>query len=356
MSTVTSAIASTCPAFQGMLQDYLRMCNKSGLPGSANFEFLASPLNRSNINEIVHFARGRKRVARLIYDQPILPGGAATPTGWAPTCTATTERGDLAVEYDINYDDAREFEERIDEADWVESCRDGGELIFGKIMRLVDATMTSLYAKVAEEMPPLLGGWASTVTVDADDFLNVATEKPSSADLNPAAYMDLAIAKQKTGFCAPTFIVGGTDLFRYYKMMQVGCCTADGIDALAMLRQNGEAIAYDHYIETEFGADTSIMLQLGSVQLLHFNNFSNSPTDLGVLGLSSDSVRIGWNGVILDPTTGWPLDISIKYDCNVYQIVVRGYAKPVSLPFDMFGEGSVFEGVNWATGIQVVNT
>lgn len=356
MSTVTTAI-TTCPNFQAMLIDNFQTCNMSGRPDSPLFMFLNSPANRSNLRDIIAPRPGKKRVAELIWDQPILPGGATTPSSWDMTCSASTERGDMSTTYEINYTDAREFEERINLADWNASCRDNGELILGKINRLIDALMTSLYAKVAGDMPPLLGGWASTVTVDADDFLEVATEKAGNDDLNPAAYMDISIAKMKTGYCAPTFIVGGTDLFRYYQFMRAGCCTQDGVDALAILAQQGEAVTYDHWVETEFGGDVSLMLQTGSVQLLHYNGFSNALSDVtSIAGFDMSAAKIGFTGVILDPRTGYPIDISIREDCNVVSIVVRALAKPVSLPFDMFGVGSVYEGVNWAAGIQVVNT
>lgn len=355
MSTVTPTINSTCPVFQAMLERYFKMC--ASRPSSALFTFLNSPMNRSTLRDIIHWARGKKRVAKMIFDQPILPDGATTPSTWDMICDATTKRGDLAVEFDIDPTDAREFEEQINLADWNESCRTNGELIMGKIIRLIDALMTSLYAKVAADMPPILGGYASTVNVNADDFLEVATEKPSSEDLNVKAMQKISTAKMKTGFCAPTFGVGGSDLYEYYQIMRAGCCTNDGINALAILQQLGEVFTYDHYVEQEFGTDVSLLLQLGSVQLLNYNGWANYNIDLpGIGALASDSVRIGWHGVILDPETGYPIDISIKEDCNVMHIVVRALAKPVGLPFDLFGVGSIFEGVNWATGVQVVNS
>lgn len=354
MSTVTSTITS-CPTFQSMLVDYFNVCNQSGRPESPLFQFLYSGINRSNLRGVINPTPGRKRDVRLVFDQPVLGTSATTPSSWALNCTASTERGDLYADYSIDYTDARELEEKISLADWIESCRSDGELIMGKVMRLIDGVMTALYQKVAEDMPPTLGGWASTVAVDADDFLNVATEKPSSDDINVKAFQKIQTAKMKTGYCAPTFGVGGSDLYEYYQIMKAGCCSSQGLDALAILNQLGEAFAYDHWVEQEMGADTSLLLQVGSVQLLSYNAVVPTIALNGIADLDL-TFRNGFTAIIQDPRTGYPLDLSMKMDCQDISIVVRGLAKPVGLPFNLQAEGSVFEGVNWAAGIQVVNS
>lgn len=354
MSTVTNAVTS-CPTFQSMLVDYINACDKSGRPESPLFNFLYSGINRSNLRGVINPTPGRKRDVRLVFDQPVLGSAATTPSSWALTCSATTERGDLYADYSINFDDAREMEEKIALVDWIDSCRGDGELIMGKVSRLIDGVMTALYQKVAEDMPATLGGWASTVAVDADDFLVVATEKASSEDINVKAFQKIQTAKMKTGFCAPTFGVGGSDLYEYYQIMRAGCCSSQGLDALAILSQMGEAFAYDHWVEQEMGADTSLLLQVGSTQLLTYNAVVPTIQLNGIADLDM-TFRNGFTAIILDPKTGFPLDLSIKMDCQEISIVVRGLAKAVGLPFNLAAEGSVFEGVNWATGITVANT
>jgi len=158
-----------------------------------------------------------------------------------------------------------------------------------------------------------------------------------------------------TNFCAPTFVVGGYDLYAYYTLMKAGCCTQDGIDALAILAQQGEVVTYDRAVANAFGNDVSVMLQLGSAQLVTYNAVTR-PIQIGGLADLDMSYRNFWEGIIVDPITGLPIDVSIKQDCGDVHIVMTATTKPVALPNDLFPAGHQMEGVNYITGIQVVNS
>lgn len=357
MSTVTSSIC-TCPNLQGMLVDYFQTCPVTRRPQSPLFTFLNSGENRSNLRSVINPTGGRKRTITLTYDQPVTTNDVDAVASCDRVCDATTERGDLCVDYTIECTDGYFVEEKVRLSDWNESCKSDGQVMIAKIANLLDGLMARMYQKVAEDMPPLLGAWSSDVNaswVDADDFLNVATEKTGSDDINVTAFQRINLAKMQTGYCAPTFLVGGADLYSYYQLMRAGCCADQGLDALAILQQYGEAVAYDRYVATEFGNDTSLLLQTGSIQLLSYNAVTPIITDLGVAGLDM-TYRNYFEAIILDPLTGFPVDLSIKSDCGVVHIVMTATAKPVALPFDLYPSGHPNEGVNFAAGIQVVNS
>lgn len=361
MSTILNTI-TTCPNLQGWLADYFATCPASRRPGSPLFNFLFSDANRFNLRDLrgaVNPVPGRKRTVELVYDQPVSTSDVLAVPSCDRICDATTERGDASVTYTIECTDGFYVEEQWRLSDWNESCRSDGDILIRKLANMLDGLMARVYQATAEAMPPLLGGWSSDVNplwIDADDFLEVSTEKASSDDLNVQAYQRIANAKMQSGYCLPTFIVGGIDLYGYWQLMNAGCCTQDGIDALAILNQLGETVTYDRWVAAEFGNDVSLMLQAGSLQLLTYNAVTPLITNLGGLGDLDMTYRNYFEAIINDPLTGFPVDLSIKSDCGVVDIVMTATSKPVALPFTLYPEGHINDGVNFASAIQVVNT
>lgn len=360
MSTILNTITS-CPALQGWLTDYFATCPMSRRPGSPLFSFLYSDANRSNLRDVVNPVPGRKRDVTLVYDQPVSTADVAAVPSCDRICDATTERGDANVTYTIECTDGLYVEEQWRLSDWNESCRSDGEILLRKLANMLDGLMAKVYENVAAAMPPLLGGWSGDVNptwIDADDFLQVKTEIDSSDAPNwgtASAWQRLSMAKMQSGYCLPTFVGGGSDLYMYYQLNKIGCCADNGIDALAGLQQYGEVTAYDRYVAAEFGNDVSIMLQAGSVQLLTYNAVTPLITNLGGLGELDMTYRNYFEAIIQDPLTGYPIDLSIKSDCGVVDIVMTATTKPVALPFTLYPEGHPNDGVNFAAGIQVVN-
>jgi len=358
MSTVTSAI-TTCPNLQSMLVDYFQTCPASRRPESPLFSFLYSDINRSNLRGIVNPVPGRKRTVTLVYDQPVATSDASAVASCDRVCDATTERGDLSADYYIDCTDGFYVEEQIRLSDWNESCRSDGNVLAAKFANLLDGLMARVYQATAEAMPPLLGGWSSDVDaswITVDDFLDVATEKASSEDVSVNAYNRLSIAKMQSGVCGPTVLIGGTDLYAYWQLMRAGCCSDAGVDMLRILELYGEATAYDRYVAADFGNNVSLLLQAGSVQLLSYNAVTPLINDIEGWGSLDMTYRNYWEGIILDPYTGFPVDVSVKSDCGVVDVVMTATSKVVALPFDMYPTGHPNDGVNFAFGVEVNNS
>ena len=353
MSTILTTITS-CPSLQGWLTDYFASCPAARRPESPLFNFLYSDANRSNLRSVVNPLPGRKRTVELVYDQPVAVADVSVVASCDRVCDATTERGDASVSYTIECTDGLYVEEKIRLSDWNESCRSDGDVMVRKLANMLDGLMAKVYQVTAEAMPPLLGGWSSDVTptwLDADDFLQGEVET-AAGGVSQQMFQRLDIAKMQSGYCLPTFITGGTDLYGYYKLMQAGCCTTQGVDALAILNQMGQAVTYDRYVATEFGNDVSLMLQVGSAQLLTYNAVTPAIQNLGGLGELDMTYRNYFEAIINDPLTGFPVDLSIKSDCGVVHVVMTATSKPVALPFDLFPANHPNEGVNWLAGIQ----
>ena len=359
MSTVTSTV-QPCPALQDSLNRWFQTCvNKR--QDSPLLSFLLSDANSSGVRQVVNPMGGKKRQVNLIYDQVIPLSDVSAVASCDRVCDASTERGDLVATYEIDCTDGYYVEGKINLADWNESCRDNNEVIASRLQLMIDALVQKVASGVAADLNPLIGDWSTDVssagmTLDADGFLNVATfASGSTTQIDPTAFQKIQGAKMMTGFCAPTFVVGGYDLYAYYTLMKAGCCTQDGINALDILAQQGEVVTYDRWVANAFGNDVSLMLQLGSAQLLTYNAVTK-PLAIGGLSDLDMTYRNYWEGIIVDPISGLPIDISIKNDCGVVHVVLTATAKPVALPNDMWPAGHQLEGVNYLTGIQVVNS
>jgi len=353
MSTIFNTVTS-CPAFQGWLTDYFATCPMSRRPGSPLFNFLYSDINRSILRNIINPVPGRKRDATLVYDQPVVVDDVNVVASCDRVCDATTERGDASVTYTLECTDGLYVEEQWRLSDWNESCRSDGDVLVRKLANMLDGLMAKVYEKTATELPPLLGGWSSDVNptwIDVDDFLNGDTVTAAGA-VQAEFFQRLNIAKMQSGYCLPTFITGGTDIYGYMQLMNAGCCTVQGVDALAIMNQLGQSVSYDRYIATEFGNDVSVMLQVGSAQLLTYNAVTPAITNLGGLGELDMTYRNYFEAIVNDPLTGFPVDLSIKSDCGVVHIVMTATSKTVALPFTLMPTGHPNEGVNWLAGLQ----
>lgn len=361
MSTVTSTVTS-CPSLQGMLNEYFETCSFTSF-GSPFLDFLNSDINRSGIRQLVNPEVNKKRTVQLVYDQPIWVDEATAIADCDKQCTATTERGDLYANYTIDCTDGLYMEELIKTSSWIDSCRNNQSVIASHIMKLVFGLEDAIAQKTAQELPPLVGAYSSDVpasglTVDADDFLNVATQQASSTNIDPQAFQQIDLALTQTGYCNGRFVTGGSDLFQYYRYLQAGCCADQGLDALEMLRLYGNAVTWDRWVAAEFGNDVSIVAQPGSLQLLTLNKAEgNVFGDIDIMGLGGVSGHMNyWEGIIISPRSGLPMDIRISDACGSISIFVELTTKLVGLPLDIYPVGHPLEGVTYVNGIQVVNS
>jgi len=355
MSSIGTTI-TPCPVFQRALVDYFRTCPTTRRPQTPTLIWSNSPENKSGIQTLIQPIAGKKFTARLVYTQPVASSEVTAVESCDKVCEATTSQGDTYADYTIECTDGLRLERQVTISDWNESCKGNNEIIMETLMNMLDGLIPAVAEKQAEELNPLIGGWSADVDptwLTVDDFLEVET-KYSTGTNNPQWFERVNAAKTITGFCGPTLITGGVDLWSAWRLLNVGCCTNDGIDALALLQQYGEAVVFDRYIANEFGSNVSLMLQSQSIQLLSAV-FNTAPLQLGSMVDLDMTYRNGWMGVIMDPVTGIPVDLNIKEDCGVVHIVMTVTTKTVGLPNDLYPSGHPMEGVNFVTGISVNN-
>lgn len=362
MSTTGTTI-NPCPVIQSALVQWFNTCPSSRRLQTPTLVWANSPQNKSGINQIIQPTSGKKRTVELVFTQPAPASDLSAVESCDKVCDATTERGDEVVQYTIACTDGVSINRKIRVTDWNESCKSDGAIIMEVMQGMLDTLMAgvggdtnSVAEKQATELNPLLGNWSSDVDpswLTVDEFLEVAT-KDSNGKVDFQWLERLNLAKAMTNYCGNTLITGGSDLYSAWRLVNAGCCTNDGLDALSLVNQFGEAVVYDRFVAAEFGNDVSLLLQSNSIQLL--NVTWNTP----LLGLGSMvdldlTYRNGFQTVIQDPVTGIFVDLNIKEDCGVVHIVMTATTKTVGLPNNLYPAGHPLEFVTFANGIQVVN-
>lgn len=351
MSTVTTTIVP-CPSLQASLNAYFMSCHLNPQP-MALVPFLLSPENSSGIRQLVNPGVGKKRTVQLIYDQQVPVSETSSVASCELNCTATTKRGNLSEDYTIDCTDGEEVEELIELTDWMESCRDNNELINSRILSLMNTLAKKINQKTAGELNGVIGDWAASVDPDvgnlnADGFLELATT--ISGNPAPFTFQKVDLAKQLTEFCNSTFIIGGLAWYQYFRLIQSGCCADSGMDLGDLFARFGQAVAFDKDVNSTFGADTAVMLQLGSAQLLTLNYAMNMDApSFGAINFAAASNYFSTQ--LIHPASGIPMDVVLSNSCGKIHIIIRATTKLVALPNDLYSAGDDLEGVNWITGL-----
>jgi len=351
MSTVTSAV-TTCPELQTVIEENFTYCSNY-VSNIALLPFLYSPENRTGMDVKVSPTFGKTRELLMVYDQIIPDSQVTTINDCEGNCTATTKRGDLSASYTMDCDGFL-VEELYDPADWRQSCESGYSKITKTILKLIAAMDNKVSKSVVTEVAGLIGKWSSFVSTTGE-VLVVSTELPTTATPNPSTWADIDLALMQTGYCAPAFLVGGSELLKYNRLMMAGCCASSGLNLEAMFNMYGKAYAWDMHVEQALGKEMTFSLMQGAIQLLTLN--MNGGSDLGI-----DYINVGMGagtefaGIVNSPWTGLPYDLTVSYVCRKVHIIVEGRVKAVGMPIDMRPAGDYLDGVTYANIIQVTNT
>ncbi len=351
MSTVTSAV-TTCPELQDALENLFPTCDNivKNIPLT---QFLYSPENRGNIEFMVSPTFAKTRDVLAVYDQIIPDSEATSISDCEGNCTATTKRGDLSTTYTMDCDGFM-VEELFDPADWRQSCESNYNKVTKTILKMIAAMDNRMSKSIVTEVSGLIGAWSSFVATTGDTLV-VSTELASSATPNPNTWADIDLALMQTGYCNPAFLVGGSDLYRYNRLMMAGCCASSGLNLEQMFALYGKAVAWDMHVEQALGKEMTFALMQGAIQLLTLNMNGGSETEIGYINVGMGA-GTEFAGVVNSPWTGLPYDLTVRYDCRKIHLILEGRVKAVGMPIDMRPAGDYLDGVTYANIIQVTNT
>lgn len=318
------------------------------------FESLMSPANRSGYSQVVSPGGNKIKTLILTHSQRWLESQVTQPGSCVRSCVATTKRGELTSSCQIDPCDYWEASELIETNDFIYSCKTDEEYVAKKMQQMLDGLVRKVATDATSQSASLLNGWASDVTPVTGNNLIVQTLKSvASGDINPKAFADIDFAMQQNNFCLPTTIFAGSTLYKYYQLMQAGCCSNQGLDLEKVLALYGKAVVYDMRVSAAAGGnDFAWALLPGALQVATYNeNYSRIPEAAGI--------TVGTNyqkGVVFDPQTGLPVDLTLSDNCGKLSIFMRANIKVCGLPEDLYAPGDRMEGVTGFAGIRVVNS
>lgn len=357
MSATTSL--NICPNIQAELVDHFNTCGAANYrEESPLFNFILNPANTGNVGMMVAPGKSKVRAVELRWDQRINTNEVASNVA-NPTCTATTERGDYIKTYTIDTSANMYIEQLFEMDDWITICRSGGTLLAQKIQIMIDTLVRARAKKTAQEVAVLMSTakWntavSSSQTVNGANQLVVKTRKDSSIDPSPLALQDIDASIMQTGYCSGVFMPGGMTLWKYYQILQAGCCATAGYDFQQLLSLYGKVVAYDRDVVNATGNENiSWAIGQGSLALIEFaKNEVYSEPEIAQFMEGADYKPM----VIFDPKTGHKMDMIVSVVCGKIHIGMWSTAKVVGLPDDLYGTGDTQLGVKYINQVLVTN-
>lgn len=366
MSTVGSELMA-CPDVQAELEAFFNTCDAATIGFRSPFnEFLWNPVNRKGLQQLINPGPGKLKNVSLRYDQAIPLSQVQGGTMEDITCTASSKRGDLTTPYTIDPDDILYIEELMDPKDFYYACRNNPQIILRKIALMMKALREATYKKTADDFVSnaMWGNWGEIVedsgyTVNVSEELVVSTKKTIGGDSdvpNPFTMEIIDNALMMTQYCDMPFITGGNALFEYYRRIQAGCCSQNGINLADIQAKYGKVVTWDKWLQASSAlgdTDLSLAIMPGALQMLYFNAYEGDAEFKATAGLKVGSNYDSF--VISDPVSGMPMNVLVSDNCRKISIFIHTCTKVVSLPADMFATGEDLEGVTFVNKIKVSN-
>jgi len=348
-----ATLLTACPNVQQDLDDYFAT-NGAG-SGTIDemmpfTEFVVN--NTGGVEQLVHPGSNKIRTVELLYTQYIQEDQVTTQS--TTSCVATTERGDCSETYEIDPTDRLNVEELVTEASLRENCKENNQYFLEVISRLVNAMDRAVATKTTNDALALMGAWGANVQNVNAGVLEVETLRSGTSDeLAPFTMEDIDLAKTISLFNNNTMIVGGQDLYKYFRRQLAGCCSNSGVNIGEILSQYGQVVSWDkRVVDAAGGNQFSWAVQAGALQLLQWTNSTWTDGAIGEIAASKNYVSL----VVRSPKTGVRYDLKIKDDCENISFNLYATTKIVAMPDDMYPSGSEYDGIKGFAPIEVVNT
>lgn len=337
-----------CETIQKMLDDEFSLCNVLALDAMPALEAILSTQVANGISQSVSDGSGKVKTVKVVYERRLLETDVTDSSG-TRTCSTTLESFDSFQTYTIDPNVWLRAAEKFEVANLATVCTtDVQQMIAKKISKVIDVLERKVATQTANQLAGMVGEWASTVTSNASNELELATlVSAATKQLDPFMWGNLDIALQNTGYCQAPIIVGGSEFYNAVRAYEAGCCSTTGVDIGKITNQYGRAVMFDKRVQAALGnaANKSIVFQPGSLALIYYNEASQVPN----LGANYAKFRVN------APRTGLPIDIVMQDNCGVISILGYANTKLVGLPTDMFSNTDEMVGVTYVNKIKVVN-
>lgn len=342
----------TCPNLQGRLEEYWAVPNPAEITiPSPLLQFMLTDANRGGLQQAIAPGNGKVRTVTVTYKQR-RRGSQVSVNQPNPVCTASNKNEQFFENYTIDVTQNVQDNLLVDPADSRYACEAGERLMMEDISMMLNAIEERVAQKNAEQAIALRGEWGDRVlNVDAFGQLEVRTQLPTLTYAPyPNTMQEIDTAAIQTAYNQPKAIFGGRILYDYANRALSGCCADYGLDIADMFNRFKTVVSYDDWVMAALGGqDKNLMMQMGALQLLHWNAFEGSE------GFNQFTNPL-YSQQVVYTKSGVPVDLMMKVDCGKIHIVGTATTKTVGLPRDMFPVGDQFDGVTWVNRIEVVNS
>ena len=318
-------------------------------------EFVYSPENRGNLEQLVSPGNGKTRIVEINYMRDF--GDSAIETDVSnPDCSTGSLHEDQYYRYEIDTSSNRRIPTTFTRANLEKSLHESGEYLGKVLMLQMLKAEEAVAAKSATEFLTLVGRWADTVesnyTVESDALRVETLQSGSNYALAPFTWEIISDALMLTNYNGTPYIFGGNTLNNYLRRtLASGNQNTTGVDFRSMAELYGVGTAYDKFITSASGDnDLSYVIQPGAVQLL---TYTAQDWKSGV------PIQEGSNYVqmtMLTPRLGIPVDVMMTDNCGSITVSTTATTKLVGLPSDLYNDEGEFDGVTHVNKIEVNNT
>lgn len=295
---------------------------------------------------------GKERLVQVTYKQ--MPTEDNVREVEERGCTATTLPNQLSKIYEMT-GPILEVDRYFTVGHLARACEGNGEIFAREIQEMVREMRLKIASQISSEVVQLSGNWGADVTVNGDNALEIATQV--SGDWNPEGLVDINLAaREQTGYVGDYIVATNIDMYKYLRMVESGCCAANGLDLRAFYERYGFAGVYDRRMASamsDVDAD-AFLINIGAVQVL---NYVEAPwTDGTPVG---DAFRGSTYTatVFTDPVFGIDMELLVKDECRgKAHVILNAQVQTKGLPNDMFGSSSQFAGVLGVNKIAINNS
>lgn len=278
--------------------------------------------------EVIHTPRRPESIVKEVSDR---------------SCVATNAPIEVSTIYEIDPDDILETNRIITAEQLRNWCGDNGALFAKEINAMQEELRRAKATKLAGQIALLAGAWASDVTGVTDGVKSVPLFASGVPVADAFEEIEFALAEQ-TGIDQAA-IIGARDFFKYYRMIESGCCNNNGLDIGDLFSRFGQAVMYDRRLAVALdatGADV-LAIQPGAIQILNYIEAgweTGTPVEAPFRG--SDYITIP-----MQDSDGLWNELMIKDVCRgKVHLVMNTVVKAVSAPNNIYLPGDRLYGVN----------
>jgi len=280
-------------------------------------EALASPLNTRGQRQLPTQQGSKKRVVEVRWRQRSTESDIEESK--SGTCTSTDFPDFNSELFEVSKEVERKF--ALNTSEFKAVCEGRSEFIGETLELTFDALARKINSALLTEQLTNFGiniasGSAATTSVTV---FPAATGAPNAAALQ-TLMLEYEITNEMAG--APIW-VGGGNIYKFWKTLQVGCCNDAGVNMLDLSNSLGYAPFVDTMVDSVIGTNQFIVMEPQSVQFVPFNDY-----------VGEDATSSGTSvarGTITDSKTGITYDLKVlQDDCSDNWIVI------INLNYDIF--------------------